>query len=43
MAGAFGVHALAPSSGNKAATWGMANQYAILNGIGLQATWQYPI
>ncbi|GAA5893298.1 hypothetical protein JCM8208_004401 [Rhodotorula glutinis] len=42
MAGAFGAHALAPRLGEKAATWGMASQYAILNGIGLLAISQHP-
>ncbi|GAA5866631.1 hypothetical protein JCM8547_002702 [Rhodosporidiobolus lusitaniae] len=43
MAGAFGAHALAPRLGEKAATWGMASQYAILNGIGLLAISQHPV
>ncbi|POY73731.1 hypothetical protein BMF94_3269 [Rhodotorula taiwanensis] len=43
MAGAFGAHALAPRLGDKAATWGMASQYAILNGIGLLAISQHPV
>ncbi|KWU47408.1 DUF423-domain-containing protein [Rhodotorula sp. JG-1b] len=43
MAGAFGAHALAPRLGDKAATWGMASQYMIFNGIGLLAISQHPV
>ncbi|GAA5884341.1 hypothetical protein JCM16303_003643 [Sporobolomyces ruberrimus] len=43
MSGAFGAHALKGRLGEQAATWGMASQYAMLNGVALLAISQHPI
>ncbi|GAA5977651.1 hypothetical protein JCM5350_002305 [Sporobolomyces pararoseus] len=43
MSGAFGAHALKARLGDQAATWGMASQYAIFNGVALLAISQHPV
>ncbi|GAA5927412.1 DUF423 domain-containing protein [Sporobolomyces koalae] len=44
MSGAFGAHALKGRLvGDQVATWSMASQYAILNGVALLAISQHPV